>query len=152
MGSSQTMSVISALGTLVGYIGAEAATEDVFERLLWPQRFFNAMSRQDFLQIGFLTPMGGPLHRAAIGTLDKMHRNGLFRGHSLGNMLGTAFFHDTRLKYKVHEQQKVIGKEHVRNGVWVRATQRVAMPATIDKGIIILGNSQRLYESCSERR
>ena len=133
MNSSQTTSVISALGTLVGYIGAEAATEDVFERLLWPQRFFNAMSRQDFLQIGFLTPMGGPLHRAATGTLDKMHRNGLFSGRSLGNMLGTAFFHDTGLKYKVHEQQKVIGKEHVRNGVWVRAIQRVAMPATFDK-------------------
>jgi hypothetical protein len=61
MDSSQTTSVISALGTLVGYIGAEAATEDVFERLLWPQRFFNDVSRQDFLQIGFLTPMGGLL-------------------------------------------------------------------------------------------
>lgn len=131
--SSQTTAVISALGTLVGYIGAEAATEDVFERLLWPQRFFNAVSRQDFLQIGFLTPMGGPLHRAAVATLDTMHRNGLFRGRSLGNMLGTAFFHDSGLKYKVHEQQKVVGKEHVRSGVWVRAVQRVAMPATIDK-------------------
>ena len=95
---SQTTSVIGALGTLIGYIGSEAATDDVFERVLWPQRFFNAFSWQDILDIGLLNPMGGPMHKAALTALDKFYQSGLFRGRDLGNMLGTAFFRDAGLK------------------------------------------------------
>lgn len=127
---SQSTSVISALGTLIGYIGSEAATEDVFQRLLWPQRFFNAFSWQDLLQIGFLYPMGGPLHKAALTTLDKFHQSGLFRGKDLGNMLGTAFFHDTGLKYKAHDpQSNLVEKEFVRNGLWVQGIARIPVAA-----------------------
>ena len=126
---SETSSLLSALGTLIGYIGSEAATEDVFERLLWPQRFFNAITWRDALQIGLLNPMGGPIHKAALVTLDKFHRNGLFKGRNLGNMLGTAFFHDMGLKYKMHSistgSTMKEAKEHVRNGLWVQAIARI---------------------------
>ena len=125
---SQTRSVVSALGTLIGYLGSGAATEDVFERLLWPQRFANGVSWRDIIQIGLLTPMGGPLHKASLDTLDKFHKNGLFKGQNLGNMLGTAFFHDSGLKYKINGLQSSVGKEDVRNGLWVRAVTRIPLP------------------------
>ena len=125
---SQAANLISALGTLIGYIGSEAATEDVFERLLWPQRFLNAVSWRDTLHIGLLMPMGGPIHKAALTTLDKFYHNGLFKGRSLGNMLGTAFFHNTDLKYKVHNPASGLeGKEHVRNGLWPQAIAHMAV-------------------------
>ena len=132
--ASQTTSVISALGTIIGYVGSEAATEDVFERLLWPQRFFNAFSWQDLAQIGLLNPMGGPMHKAALTTLDKFHHSGLFKGRNLGNMLGTAFFHDTAIKYKIHDPPPGSnGKEHVRNGLWVQAIGRISFAAPCQK-------------------
>ncbi|KAL8818745.1 MAG: hypothetical protein Q9223_002694 [Gallowayella weberi] len=128
--TSGTASVTSALGTLIGYVGSEAATEDVFERLLWPQRFFNDFSWRDILQIGLLNPMGGPLHKAALTTLDQFHQNGLFHGRNLGNMLGTAFFHDTKLGYKMHDPPPPSnGEEHVRNGLWVQAIRRIPVIA-----------------------
>lgn len=131
---SETASVISALGTLIGYIGSEAATEDVFERLLWPQRFFNDFSWRDIIQIGLFNPMGGPMHKAALTTLDKFHHNGLFKGRDLGNMLGTAFFHDTELAYEMHDPPpQSNGKEHVRNGLWVQAIRRI--PITFDPSL-----------------
>ncbi|MCJ1387453.1 hypothetical protein MMC18_000296 [Xylographa bjoerkii] len=102
--NSEIASVISALGTLIGYLGAEAATVDLFERLLWPQRFYTGMTAKDTLLIGLGMPMGGPLHQAALHTLDKLYRAGLFKGPRLGNMLGTAFFHDSGRKYTVHDQ------------------------------------------------
>lgn len=133
--ASQTTSVISALGTIIGYIGSEAATEDVFERLLWPQRFFNAFSWQELVEIGLLNPMGGPMHKAALNTLDKFQQSGLFKGRNLGNMLGTAFFHDTGLKYKLHDPPPgSTGKEHVRNGLWVQAIARIPLTAQSQKG------------------
>ena len=126
--ASQTTSIISALGTIIGYIGSEAASEDVFERLLWPQRFFNAFCWRDLIEIGLLSPMGGPMHKAAINTFDKFHQSGLFKGRNLGNMLGTAFFHDTGLEYKLHDPPPgSMGKEFVRNGLWVQAIARIPL-------------------------
>lgn len=125
--------VLSALGTLLGYIGAEVATDNVFERLLWPQRFFNSLSYRTALQIGLLMPMGGPLHRAALHTLDKFYRNELFKGEAQGNMLGSAFFRDTGLKYTLHEPCKMPQREYVRNGLWVRAIQQMPIPPRTQK-------------------
>ncbi|KAL8670782.1 MAG: hypothetical protein Q9168_004704 [Polycauliona sp. 1 TL-2023] len=123
---SESASVTSALGTLIGYVGSEAATEDVFERLLWPQRFFNDFSWRDMIQVGLLNTMAGPMHKAALTTLDQFHQNGLFHGRSLGNMLGTAFFHDTKLGYKLHDPPPPSsGEEFVRNGLWVQAIRQI---------------------------
>ena len=36
------MSALSgALGSIIGYLGAEIAEANIFDRLLWPQRFYN---------------------------------------------------------------------------------------------------------------
>ena len=130
----QTTSVISALGTIIGYIGSEAASEDVFERLLWPQRFFNAFGWQNLIEIGLLNPMGGPMHKAALNTLDRFQQSGLFKGRNLGNMLGTAFFHDTGLEYKLHDPPPgSTGMEFVRNGLWVQAIDRIPLAAQYQK-------------------
>lgn len=126
--SFHAAAVLGALGNLLGYIGAEVATDDIFERLLWPQRFFNGISYRNALQIGLLMPMGGPLHRAALYTLDKFYRNELFKGEAQGNMLGSAFFRDTGLKYRLHEPCKKPQREYVRNGLWVRAIQQMPIP------------------------
>jgi len=127
---SQSSPLVSALGTLIGYISAEAAVEDVFDRLLWPQRFFNAVTWRDFFQVGLLAPMGGPIHKAALTTLDKFHRNGIFKGCNLGNMLGTAFYQDINLRCKVYDGQSgSSGKEYARNGLWVQAVSRIPVTA-----------------------
>ena len=132
--ASQTTSVISALGTIIGYIGSEAATEDVFERLLWPQRFFNAFCWHDLVEIGLLNPMGGPMHMAALNTLDKFYQSGLFKGRNLGNMLGTAFFHNTGKKYKMYDPLSgSTDKESVRNGLWVQAIARIPLAIQYQK-------------------
>ena len=132
--TSQSTSVISALGTILGYIGSEAATEDVFERLLWPQRFFNAFGCRELVEIGILNPMGGPMHKAALNTLDKFQQSGLFKGHNQGNMLGTAFFHDTGISYKMHDPPPgSTGKEFVRNGLWVQAIARIPLATHYQK-------------------
>jgi len=129
--NSEQAAVLSALGTLIGYIGAEAATSQVFERLLWPQRFWNGFSTTKALKIALFMPMGGPLHRAALHTLDKFFERGLFKGDSLGHMLGTAFYTDTTWPYKVWNAGKVEDHELVRNGLWPRAAGQLPIP--VDK-------------------
>ncbi|KAL9102154.1 MAG: hypothetical protein Q9163_002654 [Psora crenata] len=127
---SQASALVSALGTLIGYLGAESAVEDVYDRLLWPQRYFNAVTWRDALQVGLLAPMGGPIHKAALTTVDKFYHNGLFKGRDLGNMLGTAFFQDTGLKYKEHEPHSGrLKEEYIRNGIWVQAVSRIPYTA-----------------------
>ncbi|KAF4541536.1 uncharacterized protein LTHEOB_8531 [Lasiodiplodia theobromae] len=120
---------LNILGTLIGYLGAEAATIHLFERILWPQRFWNRLSpRNAFLAIFFM-PMGGPLHKAALQTLDSFFEHGLFKGGHMGHMLDTAFFQDYKLEYTVWIDGEPIEKEHTRNGLWIRAISELRMPA-----------------------
>ncbi|KAI9735821.1 MAG: hypothetical protein M1834_001286 [Cirrosporium novae-zelandiae] len=77
--------VLSALGTLIGYIGIEIAPH---------------------------------------GTLDKFFGDDLFKGDKLEHMLGTACFHDTKIKYTVHEGDEF---QEVRNGLWVRTINGMPM-------------------------
>ncbi|KAG9386995.1 hypothetical protein A1F94_003745 [Pyrenophora tritici-repentis] len=125
---SEQTSILSALGTLIGYIGAEAATDQVFERLLWPQRFWNGFSIYHALQVAMFMPMGGPLHRAALHTLDKFFENGLFKGDKMGHMLGTAFFRNSGWSYAVWYNGQQESTELVRNGLWIRAASLLPIP------------------------
>lgn len=122
----QFKDVSGALGTILGYLGAEVATESTFERLLWPQRFYNDFSFLIGIQMAFLIPSGGSLHRAALETLGQFEENGLYRGRKLGNMLGTCFFPSIPVEYYV---RTVAGVEDVRkptrNGFWVRVSRRL---------------------------
>lgn len=119
---------LGALGTLIGYVGAEAATVHLFERLLWPQRFWNKFDLRNAVLTALFMPMGGPLHKAALETLDGFFDHGLFRGPRQGHMLGTAFFRDTKLPYTVWVDGEGVEHEHCRNNLWTRAVARVAVP------------------------
>lgn len=125
---SEQTSILSALGTLIGYIGAEAATDQVFERLLWPQRFWNGFGIYHAPQVALFMPMGGPLHRAALHTSDKFFENGLFKGDAIGHMLGTAFFKNSGWSYAVWHNGQKESKELVRNGLWIRAASLLPIP------------------------
>lgn len=133
--SNEQSAVINALGSLLGYIGAEVVTPSIFERLLWPQRFYNGYpSRLSTLgRIAFLMPMGGPLHKAALTTLDTLLTSGLFRGSGLGHMLGSPFFNDSHLRYTAYEagSSTAIKEATVRNGLWVRAIENLPVPLEV---------------------
>lgn len=64
--------------------------------------------------------MGGPLHRAALETLDRFRKKGLYEGIQPGRMLGTAFYPDIRLRFKVHGNAGADLNVKVRNGLWVK--------------------------------
>jgi hypothetical protein len=69
-----------ALGSVIGYLGSEVAEQTLFERLLWPQRFYNDFNFFMFLKPMFLMPIGDPLHAAALETLDNFRGHGLYLG------------------------------------------------------------------------
>ena len=97
--STSAAGIIGALGSIIGYLGSEVADETIFERLLWPERFHNRVSFTALLKIALSMPMGGPLHKAALKTLDAFGKNHLYRGPRQGHMLGTAFYADSRYSY-----------------------------------------------------
>ncbi|EXF78290.1 hypothetical protein CFIO01_00285 [Colletotrichum fioriniae PJ7] len=119
----------SALGAVLGYLGAEVAGISLFERLLWPERFYNAVDAVALIRLALFMPMGGPLHRAALETLDKFRDHGLYKGRRRGDMLGTTFFSD---KASVHYLHKTANTPEgrklpraVRNGFWIEVLKHV---------------------------
>ncbi|KAK2877792.1 hypothetical protein FQN49_001190 [Arthroderma sp. PD_2] len=126
-------SVLSALGTLIGYIGTEVASDTFFHRVLWPQRAYNNLRLQNAWKLALFSPMGGPLHKAALQTMDKFFENGLFQGAYLGRMLGTAFLIDggaTYQRYEGHGSEAPSKQGQTRNGIWIRALSQ--MPAVAE--------------------
>lgn len=132
--TAQNTSILGALGTIVGYLGAEVAPDDLFERLLWPQRFYNDFHLRNAAKVAFLMPMGGPMHRAALGTLDACLVNGLLhQGHQSGDMLGTAFFADSGLNYTIHDPTRngpvpPTNHKSARNSFWATVVEQLPPP------------------------
>ncbi|KAM0231488.1 hypothetical protein ACHAP5_011046 [Fusarium lateritium] len=127
---------VAALGALLGYIGAEAATTAPFEHLLWPQRHLAHLSWRSAVMAALLMPMGGPLHKAALETFDTLHRHGLFRGAYKGHMLGTAFFKDIGLLYTMHDMGVKGQPKAVRNCIWARAMSLLEHPQLGDESMV----------------
>jgi hypothetical protein len=123
--------VFGALGAVLGYVGAEAAVPNIFERLLWPQRSYSNLQTTSLLRLALLGPMGGLLYKAAMQTLDTCFSNGLFKGKRRGDMLGTAFCHDLNVNATIHNPNSTdtTSAEAVRNCIWVRALSH--LPALI---------------------
>jgi hypothetical protein len=48
-----------ALGSIIGYLGSEVAEVAIFERLLWPQRFYYNLTPKSAVGLAFTMPMGG---------------------------------------------------------------------------------------------
>src|SRR5277367_4605913 len=120
-----TSAVTGALGSIIGYLGAEVAEETLFERLLWPQRYYNDFNLLILFKMAFLMPMGGPLHRAALATLDLFRNKGLYLGRARGNMLGTAFMRNTEVGYYARTMEADReSREEVRNGFWLEVLRR----------------------------
>lgn len=125
MPASDTSNALNAIGTLIGYIGTEVATDDFFHRLLWPCRSYNGFSWAHIPTMVLLMPMGGPLHKAALTTLDEFYKQGLYERHQQGHMLGSAFYCDTKLRYREYGVVGLPhGNEYARNGLWVRAVMK----------------------------
>lgn len=143
--TAQNTSILGALGTIVGYLGAEVAPDDLFERLLWPQRFYNDFHLRNAAKVAFLMPMGGPMHRAALATLDACLVNGLLpAGHQSGDMLGTAFFADRGLNYVIHNPMdkgpvQPIDLKSARNAFWATVVEQLPPPASVPQP----GDSER---------
>ena len=131
--SSETSNALNAISTLIGYIGTEVATDDFFNRLLWPRRAYNGFSWKHIPQARLLMPMGGPLHRAALTTLDGFYRHGLYEPYQNGHMLGTAFFQDMKLKYRVFGHTPGYEDEHVRNGLFIQSIMNMRPPLARSK-------------------
>ncbi|KAK3630436.1 hypothetical protein LTR56_017494 [Elasticomyces elasticus] len=122
MAADSPNSAINALGTVLGYIGAEAATSATFARLLWPQRAYSHLGFIRSTQLALLKPAGGSLYKAVLEALDSVHQHGLFRGQKQGHMLGSPFFPDSRCEYTSHSGSKSLPSycEASRNNLWVR--------------------------------
>ncbi|KAB8276176.1 hypothetical protein BDV30DRAFT_236010 [Aspergillus minisclerotigenes] len=120
--------IIGALGSVIGYLGAEASAESFFERLLWPQRFYNDADLFVLIRLALCLPMSGPLHGAALESLDTFRNNGLYFGMRRGDMLGTTFYHDTGTKYyhlKGTDADQREDAKDSRNGFWVQVLREV---------------------------
>ncbi|KAL2822279.1 hypothetical protein BDW59DRAFT_149646 [Aspergillus cavernicola] len=127
---SSLTNALSAVSTLIGYIGTEVATSQCFNRVVWPQRSYNNFTIHNAWKAALLMPLGGPLQTAALQTIDGLFKNGLMRGPRLGHMLGTCFFPDSALEYQLYENGARCGVGHVRNGIWPRILGDMPMMAT----------------------
>ncbi|KAI9370417.1 hypothetical protein BJX61DRAFT_548957 [Aspergillus egyptiacus] len=124
-------SVNNALGTILGYLGAEIAPPDLFERLLWPQRYYNGFSWTSIPKMALFLSTGGPLHRAALVTFDDILHNDLLKGKHIGHMLGSPFYTDSGLTYTVYDAQgRKEADEYVRNDPWTRAIAHYPIPSS----------------------
>lgn len=131
--SDQASVLTQALGSVLGYAGGEVAEVATFERLLWPQRFYNDTTLPTMLKQALFMTMGGPLHSAALKTLDVYRTHGLYRGPGRGNFLGTAFYPDLGIRYKSQLRPGdpgYDGDNEVRNGFWVEVLRELDRDVT----------------------
>jgi hypothetical protein len=130
---SSPSGAMNAVGTVLGYIGAEAATTALFKRLLWPQSAYFNLQLRHIPQLALLQPGGGPLYKAALDALDTAFKHGLLRGRDQGHTLGTAFFQDSSTEYTLHnvDGQLEQPKEASRNNIWVRVMTIMPFPRAV---------------------
>lgn len=121
---------VGVIGALLGYIGAEAAHEAPFEKLLWPQRAYSGFTWCHVLKTALLAPGGGPVYKVALQVLDKAFCYGLLRGSGLGSMLGTTFFPQTGSKYTLRSNSSdfLTHTEPSRNCLWERVILLLPLP------------------------
>lgn len=122
--------VFGAMGTIIGYFGIEIGSDSLFERLLWPTRYYNTLSFKSLVQLMMLTPMGGPMLRPAIRVIDKFIAARMHRGKRQGDPLGTAFFPNLRQRHIIHlgkgsKETHKQDTEEFRNFIWVRVLRLV---------------------------
>ena len=143
---TKTTSIVAALGSVIGYVGAEVAGPVIFERLLWPDRFYNDLTIWIAFKLAIFMPMGGPLHKAALEVLDAFRKNGLYAGKLHGDMLGTAFFQNTTQRYTPCHGKNKDKEKDARNLIWI-ASLRYTPKRFIDDKEDRNGRKNKPFES-----
>ena len=148
--------IFGAVGIVVGYFGIEIASDALFERLLWPTRFYNTARLPTLLQMAFITPMGGPLLRPAIRVLDGLVQSGLFWGTRQGDMGGTAFFRNLQSRCIVHQSRDKHNSDIpesflMRNMLWIRATRATEIRNTLSS-VADVESAKRTVKEVSAKR
>ncbi|KAG8526271.1 uncharacterized protein KY384_000264 [Bacidia gigantensis] len=152
-GSTSTVA-FGALATLLGYVGAEVASLGIFSRLLWPERFYNTSSPSDLAAMVALLPMGGPIHKAALAALDHLIAAGLNKGYCRGDMLGTAFYEDTKVTYSVKKGaiDEDTQQKEARNGFWIRTLRLVNWDVVDAKAMPTRQTTTNSFQEAEQRR
>jgi len=137
--------VFGAIGAVLGYIGADAATKRIIERLLWPQRSYSNFTLKSVPLQALLMPMNGPLHTVCLEVFDSFFNHGLFKGRRAGHMLGTSFYPSLDWTYTIWDANGVeIETEELRNGLWVQALCRIPIPSQLlDSKLSLAGITEK---------
>jgi hypothetical protein len=126
MHNSQLALAIGLVNVVTGYVGADAVSETLIERVLWPQRANNGFGNNSIIKCALLQSTAVPLNRVALAAIDRFIKNSLHKGEGRGHLLGTAFFPDTGLSYLLHAGNgQPVQSEWVRNGLLVRILQTI---------------------------
>ncbi|WYZ35491.1 hypothetical protein EsH8_X_000138 [Colletotrichum jinshuiense] len=129
--------VFGAFNAVLGYLGGQAATSTIFERLLWPQRHFSSFSVYDMPRLALLYSMAGPIGSIALEVIDTADQNGLLSGAVQGHMLGTHFYRDIGWTYILHALGDEPEREsQIRNCLWVQALLSLPLPTMKDSPIL----------------
>jgi len=132
------------LGFVVGDVGGVLASEVTLGRMLWPERYYHTTSPWKLSVMGLTMSTAGAFKAAGKRAMDRFLHNGLFKGAKEGDMLGTAFFEDSRTRYRAFAKRE--GRveptvaEDTRNNFWgaVIASlhqESLATSGTDEKGV-----------------
>lgn len=131
-------SLFTALEFIIGNVGSNLGSDVAFVRLLWPERYYNSTSFWDLTLMGLTMSAAAPLQAASKRAMDDFLRNGLFKGAKEGDMLGTAFFEDSKSKYKafVRKEDKLgeLISEEARNNFWATVIELLPRKKSMGSG------------------
>ncbi|UKZ72067.1 uncharacterized protein TrAtP1_013004 [Trichoderma atroviride] len=128
-GDSSNNNVLGGFNAVLGYLGGQAATNTIFERLLWPQRYLSNPQPESLIKLAALYSMGGPLSATALAVIDSAYKNGILAGRQQGHMLGSAFYPDIGWTTQLHASNNDPGRtSQARSCIWVRALLNLQLP------------------------
>ncbi|KAM0462033.1 hypothetical protein ACHAPV_002467 [Trichoderma viride] len=129
MSDDSNNNVLGGFNAVLGYLGGQAATNTIFERLLWPQRYLSNPQPESLIKLAALYSMGGPLSATALEVIDSAYKNGILAGRQQGHMLGSAFYPDTEWTIQLHASNDEPGRSsQARSCIWVRALLNLQLP------------------------
>ncbi|KAL6901482.1 hypothetical protein GGI43DRAFT_433628 [Trichoderma evansii] len=128
-GDSSNNNVLGGFNAVLGYLGGQAATNTIFERLLWPQRYLSNPHPESLIKLAALYSMGGPLSATALAVIGSAYKNGILEGRHQGHMLGSAFYPDVGWTIQLHASNNEPGRSSkARCCIWVRALLNLQLP------------------------
>jgi hypothetical protein len=128
-GNSSNNNILGGFNAVLGYLGGQAATNTIFERLLWPQRYLSNPQPESLIKLATLYSMGGPLSATALAVIDSAYKNGILTGRQQGHMLGSAFYPDIGWTIQLHATNNEPGRSsQARSCIWVRALLNLPLP------------------------